>query len=271
MNNQITNTLTNQEILDFAQMAKSAYGTADTIQSQYGSQYRIVIKNPPRTQGQCVLLFNDAQQEQYIISRGSSNLENFFKDGEYLKKFDNKTGIYLHSGFWDSAVETYNYILPELEEEYLTFITGHSLGGAIALILHLYLLIDGFPIKQSVTFGQPMASNQDGVNKYRGIPLLRVVHKKDPIPLVPPLTLASSENGSYYHLGEEVILLNGIYYCHLDEADAENPTVSDFWANLIKGETSIFDHDYDLYVSNLQAKLIGCSEITYDQRESYLD
>jgi triacylglycerol lipase len=267
----ISNNLTVQKILDLASMAKSASASEADIRTNYGNNYRIVVKDMPQSQGQCVLFFDDKQQIQYISNRGSSNLENFVKDGEYLKTMDNKTNIYMHHGFRDSAIETYGYILPELHKEYTTFITGHSLGGAIAVILHLYLLEDNFQIKQSVTFGQPQFTNQDGVNKYRNIPLLRVVHEKDLVPLLPPLTLVSSRSGSYRHLGEETILLDNSYYCHLDEISAENPNISDYWINLIKGETNINDHQIDGYISNLQYKLNGCNEIPYNQRENYLD
>ncbi|MBP2656004.1 MAG: triacylglycerol lipase [Firmicutes bacterium] len=223
------------------------------------------------TDGQCILLFDDTNKVQYIVTRGSSNLENWIKDAEYIKTLDDKTGIYMHSGFLESAIEIYDNISSDLNTEYITYLTGHSLGGAITVILHLYLLKDGFTIKQSVTFGQPMITNYAGVCEYRSIPLLRVVNKKDLIPLLPPLTLVSSETGAYRHLGEETILLNSIYYCNLDETSAEEPDVSDYWANLLKGETSIADHYIDDYISTIQAKLTEATEVAYSERENYLE
>jgi triacylglycerol lipase len=263
--------LTAQEILNFANMAKISYSSETDIKKIYGDTYRIVVKDTPKSQGQCVLFFDDTQKVQYIANRGSSNLENFVKDGEYLKTLDDKTGIYIHEGFLASTIETHGYILSELNKEYSTFITGHSLGGAIAVVLHLYLLKDGFNITQSVTFGQPQITNYAGVRKYSSIPLLRIVNKKDLVPLLPPLTLVSIASGAYRHLGEETILLNNGYCCCLDEISAEDPDISDYWANLLKGETRIDDHHIDNYISNLQSKLSGCTEVSYSQREKYLD
>jgi len=95
------------------------------------------------------LLFDDTNKVQYIVSRGSSNLTNWIKDAEYRKTLDSKTGIYIHRGFADSAREIYDNILSKLNTDYTTYLTGHSLGGAITVILHLYLMKAGFSVKQS--------------------------------------------------------------------------------------------------------------------------
>lgn len=267
----LSQNLTAREILNFAKMSSDSYQDETTIEKEYGTMYRVIVKDTPKYNGQCVLLFDDTQKIQYVVNRGSWNLENWIKDGQYTKRLDNKTGIYIHDGFLDTSVEIYNCILPDLNKGYSTYLTGHSLGGAITVILHLYLLADGFPVTQSVTFGQPMVTNYDGVCKYRGIPLLRVVNKKDLVPLLPPLTTISSESGVYRHFGEETILLRDNYYCNLNENSAEDTAVSDFWGNLLKGEASILDHSFLDYVSNLKNKQDEVIQVSYSDREKYLD
>ena len=269
MSNLLSEKLTAKEILVYANMASYSYSTETEIKSKYGDTYRIVVVATTETDGQCVLLFDDTNKIQYIVTRGSSNLENWIKDTEYAKTLDTKTGIYIHSGFLESAIEIYNNILSNLNTAYTTYLIGHSLGGAITVVLHFYLLKDGFNIKQSVTFGQPMITNYVGVSKYRSIPLLRVVNKKDLVPLLPPLTAVSSESGPYRHFGEETILLKDTYYCNLDETSAEDSDVSDFWLNLLNGETDITDHFINNYLSNLQAKLSECTEVAYNERSNY--
>lgn len=271
MNTLLSEKLRAQEILDYACMASYSYNTETEIESKYGDAYRVVVVDTTKTDGQCILLFDDTNKVQYIITRGSSNLENWIKDAEYTKTLDTKTGIYIHSGFLESAIEIYNNILSDLNTGYTTYLTGHSLGGAITVVLHLYLLKDGFNITQSVTFGQPQITNYDGVCKYRSIPLLRVVNKKDLVPLLPPLTSVSSEDGAYRHFGAETILLSSTYYCNLDETSAEASDVSDFWKNLLKGETSTEDHKIANYISNLQSKLSQSTNVPYSEREQYLD
>jgi hypothetical protein len=116
-----------------------------------------------------------------------------------------------------------------------------------------------------------MITNYKGVCEYRSIPLLRVVNNKDLVPLLPPLTVVSSENGQYRHFGEEIILLKDTYYCDLDETSAEDPAVSDYATNLAKGETSITDHYITNYINNIQTKLTEATEVSYSEREKYLD
>lgn len=257
-------------ILDFAMMAKAAYENETAIREKYGSQYRIIVKDTPNCQGQCVLFFDDINMVQYIASRGSKTPENFLKDAEYLKEPDAKTGIVLHQGFRESALETYNYIVPELHKNYQTLLTGHSLGGAIAVILHLYLLADDFMVNKTITFGQPKITNKDGVNKYRDIPLLRIINKKDLVPLVPPLSIVSCEHGPYHHFGPETLLLNGCYLCNLDEHNAEAWNATNFWEDLVKGQADIHDHFMEAYIENLECKTENSQEIPFARRGEYL-
>ncbi|MDF2565218.1 MAG: triacylglycerol lipase [Massilibacillus sp.] len=270
MSNYLSSKFTADQILKFMEMARAAYESEESIKSKYGSTYRIIVAESKKTEGQCILLFDDTKKVQYIVSRGSSNLTNWIKDAEYIKTLDSKTGIYIHKGFVDSAREIYDYILSKLNTDYTTYLTGHSLGGAITVILHLYLMKAGFSVQQSVTFGQPMITNYDGVTTYNSIPLLRVVNKKDLVPLLPPLTYISSESGVYRHFGEETILLKDGYYCNLDETSAEDISVSDFWANTVAGQTSIIDHIHDLYIANIKSKLSGTTKVEYSERTDYL-
>jgi len=97
----------------------------------------------------------------------------------------------------------------ELEALYLT---GHSLGGAMAAMFAAMVLMSdnedyrriASKLKAVYTFGQPMI----GFNEFAqaaghafdaaGVPLLRYVYKKDPVPLLPPGTV-----GKYVHFGQE--------------------------------------------------------------------
>ena len=268
----LSSNLTADEILKYMKMADAAYNkTESEIEEKYSDTYRVKVVEATETDGQCILLFDDTNKALYIVTRGSYTIENWIEDAKYTKTLDEKTGIYIHSGFLESAIEIYDLILSNLDTSYTTYLTGHSLGGAITVILHLYLLKDGFTIGQSVTFGQPMVTNYDGVCEYRAIPLLRVVNNKDLVPLLPPLTAISSENGQYRHFGEETILLKDTYYCNLDETSAEAIEVSDYEANLAAGETKIADHFVDKYIANIQTKLTEATEVDYDDRDSYLD
>ncbi len=100
---------------------------------------------------------------------------------------------------------------PESAMESL-YITGHSLGGAMAALFTSMLLMSDEPIYQSLaaklravyTFGQPMVGLKSFVSSAEerfhdaNVPLLRYVYKKDPVPGLPPL-----ETGHFKHFGDE--------------------------------------------------------------------
>jgi hypothetical protein len=92
------------------------------------------------------------------------------------------------------------------------YITGHSLGGAMAMILASMLVMSDNPEYQAIaaklkavyTFGQPMVGSPDfaeaAADQFRDadIPAVRYVFKKDPVPLLPPRSI-----GDFAHFGQE--------------------------------------------------------------------
>jgi hypothetical protein len=52
---------------------------------------------------------------------------------------DRQLDIDLHTGFYLAAEDVYQAIAPHLHKNYQTRLTGHSLGGAIAVILMMFL------------------------------------------------------------------------------------------------------------------------------------
>lgn len=94
----------------------------------------------------------------------------------------------IHSGFRDS----FNYIRRDVEEEinkseYANkplFLTGHSLGGALATVATKFLTHKG-GIAACYTFGSPRVGNDDWVNNIK-TPIHRVVNAADSVTMLPP-------------------------------------------------------------------------------------
>ncbi|MDT3440580.1 lipase family protein [Pseudofrankia sp. BMG5.37] len=100
--------------------------------------------------------------------------------------------------------------LPARERPAL-YVTGHSLGGAMAAIMGLMLMTDpayqdelGTALRAVYTFGQPMigpAGIDEGYEavppQYRA-PVLRYIYRQDPVPRVPAADL-----GPFAHFGAE--------------------------------------------------------------------
>ena len=162
------------------------------------------------------LLTNELSKTHIIAVRGTSNIENAFVDIALKLTMDEHVGIRLHNGFSQAAQAIYKEIKPKINADYLINTTGHSLGGAVALILAMYLDNDDFNTGQVITFGQPKVTNIPGANKFQHLNITRVVTPKDLVPLVPPFDPVDIKNlDIYWHTGREVILFPDTTYATL--------------------------------------------------------
>ena len=86
------------------------------------------------------------------------------------------------------------------------YITGHSLGGALAILAALELNYQKLKPELVVTFGQPRVGNAAFAacyNELLGDRTIHVINAADPVPLLPPLL------AGYRDEGNEVFLSRG--------------------------------------------------------------
>jgi len=107
-------------------------------------------------------------------------------------------------------------------------VTGHSLGGAVAALLAIYLIEDGYKVVRVVTFGQPKFTTAIGVEKLAFLPIIRVVDENDIVPMLPPTLFANKKYGIYGHVGSEAVLLDGPNYSFLLTHDATRISIGDW-------------------------------------------
>ena len=132
-----------------------------------------------------------------IIIRGTANEANVLSDIDVRLVDDARTGIKLHKGFRDAAVTIMQIIDTETKTgrtvvqgrtlkyplEHTVHVTGHSLGGAVAQIIGMWLHKRGKNV-QVFSYGSPKISSQvlsSGQPSH-----WRVVRLSDPIPMSPP-------------------------------------------------------------------------------------
>ena len=245
------------QALQYAQRASLAYEQDATIKTRSASGVRISISSPLASGIKAYVEQDDAKRVQWIVVRGTSNLNNIRSDADYSKVVIPRLGIPLHKGFAEAALQVYQFAKPLLKTDYETRVTGHSLGGAAGAIVLMLLKEDGFKLGQTITFGQPKVTNHDGVRKYRTLPLLRYVNDGDPVPLLPPLELFTAlDEGPYLHFGPEVVLENGPNYRVYTEHQAELQSVLSFWNNLNNlSIQDVPDHLIATYLTRIQQKL----------------
>jgi len=118
-----------------------------------------------------------------IVIRGTANEANVLSDIDVRLVEDVRTGLYLHKGFRDAAISVMQIIDNEHTIEHTVHVTGHSLGGAVAQIIGMWLHKRGKNV-QVFSYGSPKVSNQVLSG---GQPThWRVVRLSDPIPFTPP-------------------------------------------------------------------------------------
>jgi hypothetical protein len=245
------------QALQYAQRAALAYEQDATVQQQSGTRVRVSISAPLSSGIKAYVEQDDAKRVQWIVVRGTSNLINIQLDADYNKVVDSRLQIPLHKGFADSALQVYQFTKPLLKSDYETRITGHSLGGAAAVIVLMLLKEDGFKLGQAITFGQPMVTNRDGVRKYRTLPLLRFVNDKDPVPWLPPLEVfAVLDEGPFQHFGPEVVLEDGPNYRYFSDHQVQRLSVLSFWNNLKNiSLQDVPEHFMSTYLARIRQKL----------------
>jgi predicted lipase len=120
-------------------------------------------------------------------------------------------GARFHRGFLGALAEVWEPLSGAVqaaidERERPLWVTGHSLGGAIALLAAWRLQRQFIPVHEVVTFGAPMIGNAAAAEAFqREFPnrIYRYVDIEDPVPLLPTVSLMAN---AYAHCLNEVRL-----------------------------------------------------------------
>jgi triacylglycerol lipase len=118
-------------------------------------------------------------------------------------------GARFHKGFMGALAEIWDPLVAAVEAETRKvdrplWITGHSLGGALALLATWLFKRRGIGIHQVYTYGAPMVGNAEVAQAYaREFPnrIFRYVNLQDPVPKLPTMSLIAND---YLHCDKEV-------------------------------------------------------------------
>jgi triacylglycerol lipase len=251
-------------IRHYATLAKAAYATEDRFSdivdtNQYTLKY---YRNIPEVEVSYLIASDKQSGAQLIAVRGTSNVENALVDIALKLRDDPLAGIKIHEGFSHAASRIYSDLKPDLDPSKAVNTTGHSLGGAVALILAMYLERDGFTIGDVITFGQPKVTNIAGSRKYAQLNLTRVVTPRDLVPLVPPLDPLDIQNMDiYWHGGKEVLLNTDNTYSIL-EGSTSMLRATKFTQQMLD-EQNLHNHKMDLYLSLIDSMLQQSTQVTF--------
>ncbi len=245
-----------QDIQKYAKLADAAYKNLAKLRNtkllkHYSLTHHSTI---PEIKVSYFLTTDDKTKTQNIVVRGTTNIENTIVNLALKLTFDKHTGVYLHKGFLHAAQAIYTELKPQIKTDYVINTTGHSLGGAIALILAMQLDSDNYNIGQVVTFGQPKVTNIAGAYKFQHLKIIRVVTEKDIIPLVPLIDpMDINDLDIYWHQGIEVILLSGSRYAILEGINSMLRATK--FTQQALDESNIKNHQMKQYLIMLNKKI----------------
>ena len=241
-----------------AKYAQAAYADDAAIRAlcrpAYGDVY---IQTISATDNKYFLATSTVTHTHLIAIAGTANLENALLDADLTQESVPELKISLHRGFARAARLVFNDVKPRLVPGYRLQITGHSLGGAEAVILAMMFQAMGTPAERVITFGQPKVSNQAGVDAFHNLPLTRVVNQND---MVPELPLAP-----YSHIGPELVLFPGSTYSLVEARPLDPAVIAAAWQALQhhQAPAELPEHYIANYLTNLDPKVSTSQDIPY--------
>ena len=169
----------------------------------------------------------------------------------------------VHQGFHEYTMLVYPEILDIVQKSRTAkqkkdgsypnvFVVGHSLGGAMAVLVAENLTNDGIPVKELRTYGQPRVGNRKFREHLEGCEIgayIRYVNNNDIVPSVPPTWLLFVHGGKLMYINHHGKIRTMTYW----------QRVKDQWrgiwaaAKRFKFFDFVSDHAMPLYVEHCQS------------------
>ncbi|MBN2483913.1 MAG: lipase family protein [Candidatus Omnitrophica bacterium] len=193
--------------LGLVEAAALAYENKDVVEAKVKGEWGF---------DECV--FIDKNETQLYIAKSQEMILIAFRGTETDKKLDILTDLFawrkktelgnVHAGFYIALDFVFTTIVGTLkrmrDNQQSVWITGHSLGGALATLCAVRLAYEGEGehISGVYTYGQPLVGDirfKMNVSKFFFGKFYRLVNFRDPVTLVPLKCLR------YHHVGEMVL------------------------------------------------------------------
>lgn len=199
-----------QNAIHLAYLSELAYHSELRIAQQLAEQYaNVQFLEVPPSSGYDTELFVAANDSSMVVAfRGTE--ENSLED--WVNNIDNRAFPYqggtLHQGFWEALDAIWNLLWKQMQDfdnkNKKIWLTGHSQGGALAMLAARRLAAENIDVQGVYTYGQPkigdmlFAANYDSILKKK---TFRLYNEDDSVVNNPP---------KLYHAGTPVrIFKNG--------------------------------------------------------------
>ena len=99
------------------------------------------------------------------------------------------SGVEVHTGFWNAFREVRDHLITVVKQRQTAnqkiWITGHSLGGAMAVLAAISLQCRNIPVQGLYTYGCPRVGNERFRNLFSRMNVQRYVYALDLVPMAP--------------------------------------------------------------------------------------
>lgn len=161
-------------------------------------------------------------------------------------------GARFHLGFMNALADIWEPVQAAVEAEVkkkdrAVWVTGHSLGGALAMLATWMCSRRFINVHQTYTYGAPMIGNAAASEAFdKAFPdrIYRYVNTSDPIPKLPTVSLIANDYG---HCLKEMALGGGTAAALVGEAAAgalDPAVITKLWASVLG---SVAAHGLDAY------------------------
>lgn len=210
---------------------------------------------------QAFIIAND--EVMILTFRGTQSIQDWLTD--FKIKFVKGPFGKVHRGFFQAL----NSVLPDIKRAIAKFhcrgqsfwITGHSLGGALAVLTAAHFVERRFKIDGLYTFGQPRVGNYEFVNNF-GSKFnqrhFRIVNNEDIVTRVPPRALGYLDSGNVLYFDSFGILRKDPKWWQefLDVSFSFIMRASDRFKTLQKQfPNGLEDHDMNRYIERIKANI----------------
>jgi predicted lipase len=145
----------------YGKLAANVYKSKEKIDKAYSKDFAIYTNEINEIK--YIVLTDDSTKSHYVSIRGTTNSHNAMQDINFFKDKSKRLGIDIHTGFHRTAEMIADDLLSRLDKSYKVSVTGHSLGGAAAVVVSWYLDYADFNVEECVTFGQPKVTDSHGI------------------------------------------------------------------------------------------------------------
>ena len=248
LSNSAYNTKIAKELVYMSAIAGESVKAIDEWSCSYCKKYNLINVKAQNAQGQDLQWFSGYSKslEGIIISfRGSSNIPNWISNLSFKQvAYPRCSGCKVHDGFFSAWNLAKPIVLKRIQElrslhrDAPIYVTGHSLGGALASLCASELHAVYGALHGVMTFGEPRVGNSQYSEYYHSVHMIfRVVHYADIVPHLP------AKIQGFVHEGEEVWYnpaMSSYKICAWGETDE--------CSNSLKTAYNTGDHSIDIYV-----------------------